>query len=341
VSLLSVPRDTQIELPDVGVSKLNAAYGQGYARAEELYGPGTTPQQGGMALAATTLGDVLNQGGNRLRIHYIAQVNFDGFAQIIDALGGVTIDVPKQIIDDEYPTDDFRTMHVEFQPGPQHMDGARALIYARTRHADSDFDRGARQQQVIRAVITELRQRGAFGQALVLPKLLSGLHGTVATTLPIDRPDVLLGLAWIGSGLNPDEIGQVRLGPDIDPNMQEVGSNLIWSQAGLEAAVSSLITRPDEASEAASVQVLNGSGVSGLARRVTGDLERDGFGVIPAGDAPTADVAKTVIYDLKGKPRTSHHLASVLHAEVRSDPPDGLDSPADIVVVLGKDAATQ
>ena len=341
-SLLSIPRDSRVNVRGVGETKINVAYGQGYADAVGLYGPGTTPQEGGMALAAQTVEQFLGLPARGQRIDYVAQINFDGFAKIIDALGGITIDVPKPIVDDAYPTPDLGTRRVEFKPGPQPMDGATALIYARTRHADSDFDRAARQQQVMRAIVDKLRERGKLGQLLAIPKILDGLHGSVTTTMPIARLDVLAGMGWLASGLNPDEIGQVRISPETAPNYQEDGSDLIWSPDDIHAVVGAFLTPPSEANEAARVQVLNGTGVGGLAGRVTGRLEQAGFIVIPAADAPTTDVQKTIVYDLKGKPRTSRRLADLLHAELREGPPpEGVASEADIVVILGQDAVTQ
>src|SRR5689334_3547814 len=156
-SMLSIPRDTQVELPDIGVTKINTAYGQGYAGAETLYRAGTTPQQGGMALAAQTVERLLLLPERGQHVDAIAQINFDGFAKVIDLLDGIDIDVPAPIVDDEYPTPDFGVTRIEFKPGVQHMDGATALIYARTRHADSDFGRAQRQQQVLRAIVAKLR----------------------------------------------------------------------------------------------------------------------------------------------------------------------------------------
>ena len=247
-SMLSIPRDTRVELPDIGSTKINTAYGQGYAGAETLYRPGTTPQQGGMALAAQTVERLLLLPERGQHVDAIAQINFDGFAKVIDVLGGVDIDVPTLIVDDEYPTPDFGITRIEFQPGVQHMDGATALIYARTRHADSDFGRAERQQQVLRAIAAKLRARGPLGQAWLAPGLLGGLDGAVTTTLPIARPDVLLGLAWLGSGLNPDELGQTRLSPETAPNYREEGSDLIWDPNDIRAVVDSFLTRPSEAS---------------------------------------------------------------------------------------------
>jgi polyisoprenyl-teichoic acid--peptidoglycan teichoic acid transferase len=339
VSMLSIPRDTRVELPDIGSTKLNTAYGQGYAGAETFYRPGTTPQQGGMALAAQTVERLLLLPERGQHVDAIAQINFDGFAKVIDVLGGVDINVPALIVDDEYPTPDFGITRIEFQPGLQHMDGATALIYARTRHADSDFGRAERQQQVLRAIAAELRARGLLGQAWLAPGMLGGLEGAVTTTLPIARPDVLLGLAWLGSGLNPDELGQTHLSPATAPNYREEGSDLIWDSNDIRAVVDSFLTRPSEALEAATVQVLNGTIVSGLASRISGELERAGFTLIAPGNAPATDLPKTIVYDLTSKPRTSRRLVQQLGAELRQGAPDGVATNADIVVVVGEDQA--
>jgi LCP family protein required for cell wall assembly len=338
-SMLSIPRDTRVNVRDIGETKINVAYGQGYANAEALYGPGTTPQQGGMSLAGQTVEQLLQLPQRGQRVDAVAQINFDGFAKVIDALGGIDIDVPRPIVDDAYPTPDFGTTRVEFKPGLQHMTGAEALIYARTRHADSDFGRAERQQQVLRAIAAELRKRGALGQVRLAPKLIGGLEGAVTTTLPIARLDVLAGLAWLGSGLSPDELGQVQLNPETAPNYREEGSDLIWDPNDVRAVVDAFLTQPGEASEAATVQVLNGTEVSGLAGRTSGELEQAGFTVIAPDNAPSLDVQKTIVYDLKGKPRTSRRLAQQLGAEVRQGAPDGVATSADIVVILGQDQA--
>jgi len=340
-SMLSIPRDTQANIRGLGESKINTAYGQGYTDAEALYGAGVMPQEGGMALAAQTVEQLLQLPQRGQRIDAIAEINFDGFANLIDALGGITIDVPRAIVDDEYPTPDFGITRIEFQPGPQQMDGQRALIYARTRHSDSDFGRAERQQQVLRAIAAKIRERGTLGQILLAPKLLGSVDGTVETTLPIARLDTLAGLAWIASGLSPDQIGQTRLSPETAPNYREEGSDLIWDPNDVRAVVDAFLTRPSEAAEQATVQVLNGTATSGLAGRVSLELDQAGFSMTPAGNAPTNDIATTIVYDVTGKSRTSQRLAKLLKAELRQGAPPGVASEADIVVIAGSDQVTK
>src|SRR5262245_24443271 len=68
-------------------------------------------------------------------IDYVVRVNFDGFIGAIDAIGGITVYMPEELYDAEYPTMDYGYRVAHFLPGPQHMDGATALVYSRIRHA--------------------------------------------------------------------------------------------------------------------------------------------------------------------------------------------------------------
>jgi LCP family protein required for cell wall assembly len=248
-NLLTIPRDTQVELPELGITKINVAYGYGYEHAEALYGSGTTPQQGGMALAAEAVETFLGLSERGMRVDYTAQVNFEGFASVIDTLGGITIDVPYFIEDHAYPTEDLRTMYVSFEAGPQRMDGATALIYARTRHYDSDFSRNQRQQQVLHAIVGEFRQRSYPERLWLMPRILksiTGAEGTtppVITTMPIDRLDIMPGMVLLASRLHPERIGQFGINPDEVVLTAEVGSNLIWDPDSVHEQVSRFLKR--------------------------------------------------------------------------------------------------
>lgn len=138
VSLLSIPRDIFIEVPEWGLWRINTIN-----RDAELAEPGSGPGR-----AKDAVGINFGVGVDRYM-----RINFDAFVGIVDALGGVDIEVPRLLVDYEYPDGAGGTITVEFQPGWQHMDGARALAYARTRHADDDYQRAARQQQVMSAIL--------------------------------------------------------------------------------------------------------------------------------------------------------------------------------------------
>ena len=98
----------------------------------------------------------------------------------MDAVGGIDLDVPRPLIDYEYPTADYGVTTVEFAAGPQHMDGERALIYARIRHGSSDFQRAERQQLVIQALLRRGLQPSAWPR---WPALLAALRAAAETDL--------------------------------------------------------------------------------------------------------------------------------------------------------------
>lgn len=157
VSLISVPRDLIVDIPGYGHDRINSAYVYG-----ELYKePG-----GGIGLLRRTIEQ--NFG---LSVDHFGLVDFQCFRTTVDAVGGVSVNVPKAIVDTEYPTDDYGFKTVKFDVGSQLMDGERALEYARTRHADNDFQRMQRQQLIMAAVrdqVLRLRSLPA------LPTILSG-----------------------------------------------------------------------------------------------------------------------------------------------------------------------
>lgn len=144
-------------------------------------------------------------------------------------------------------------------------------------------------------------------------------------------------MAWIATGLDPATIGQFRIAPDTAPNFREIGSDILWDPAEVREVVRDFLATPGVETKNARIQVLNGAGVTGLARRVSGELEAAGFTVVPAADAPRSDVPRTIVYDVTGKPATARRLAALLDAEIRRGPPDGVAPTVDIVVVLGRD----
>ncbi len=141
LALLSIPRDLYIKIPRYGDHRINTAHFWG-----EREGAG-----GGPGLAMETVAHNFGVPVN----HYV-RVDFEGFRAVVDAVGGVDIVVDRAIVDSAYPTDDYGTTRIEIPAGPQRMDGERALQYVRTRRGASDFERAARQQQVLKALMRQM-----------------------------------------------------------------------------------------------------------------------------------------------------------------------------------------
>lgn len=141
VSLLSIPRDLFVNVPLYGARRVNTVNLLG-----ELEEEGTGP---------ALLRDALDETFGFRTDRYV-RLNFTAFEALVDSVGGLRINVPKPIVDYQYPTENYGTMTVRFDAGWQHMDGETALIYARTRHADDDYGRAERQQQVVQALALKM-----------------------------------------------------------------------------------------------------------------------------------------------------------------------------------------
>lgn len=197
VGMLSIPRDLYVEIPGYGENRINAAHVLGESEQEGY----------GIDLAAQTVEQ--NFG---VRVHRTLRLNFDGFVAIIDAAGGVTIDVPESFTDYEYPTPDYGTMTVSFDAGVQHMSGERALQYARIRHGSSDFVRADRQQQVIAALVRQLLHPANWWR---IPGVYVAFVQNVETDLTlIDAALLAPAVLWVG----PDNMDRQVITQDIAPN---------------------------------------------------------------------------------------------------------------------------
>jgi LCP family protein required for cell wall assembly len=181
VGMLSIPRDLYVTIPGYGENRINSAH---------IFGENAAAG-GGIPLARATIEQ--NFG---IPVDHTVRLSFTAFVAIIDAAGGIDVDVPYQFIDYEYPTPDYGTMVVEFRTGSQHMDGERALQYARIRHGSSDFERAERQQQVITALISTLTKPANWWR---LPDVAVAFTSNVETDLTLFDA-VMMGPAvlWVG-----------------------------------------------------------------------------------------------------------------------------------------------
>lgn len=138
-------------------------------------------------------------------IHYFAMVNLEGFVGIVDALGGVTIDVPKTIVDEVYPHENGSVQKVVIEAGRRHLDGHLALAYARIRRHSDDFARMHRQRCVLGAVAEQaspLAIMRSFGS------IATAVKENVSTDIPQDR---LADLVDLLPKVSTDRIDSLRI----------------------------------------------------------------------------------------------------------------------------------
>ncbi len=182
IAMLSIPRDLWVDIPGHGPERINAAAYMGESNGS-----------GGPALLAATLRENLG-----IRVDAYAQIDFAGLERIIDAMGGVDVDVA-QPVDDWIDTGDGKPpVHVRIEAGPQHLDGHTALCYVRSRRGTTDMDRSQRQQQVLLALRDAATRPGMLPR---LPALMSTLAGTVKTNL---RPSDALALLDVALRTQPE-----------------------------------------------------------------------------------------------------------------------------------------
>lgn len=172
VAAVSVPRDLLVDVPNVGPDKINSSYNWGVTSKPN-------DPVSGIAKVRDTVESVFG-----VPIDGYVLIDFGGFKDVIDAMGGFDINVPYAIEDDAYPTEDYGTEVVKFPAGPQHMDGATALKYVRTRHFDSDDARRKRQFQVMLALFDQGKSVRSVTHA---DKVILALGKSVQTSFPLDQ----------------------------------------------------------------------------------------------------------------------------------------------------------
>jgi LCP family protein required for cell wall assembly len=296
VSILSFPRDLIVEVPACG---------------------GHPPFTGRINEAFTycnmkgTLQTVKQLTG--IPINYMVAVNFRGFREIVDKVGGVYLDVDQRYFNDNSGLGPGQTYaEIDLKPGYQHLDGPHALSYVRFRHTDSDLYRIARQQQFVKAL---KQQVSSFWSITKVP----GIVNTITENVEVgvgggEKLDVgtLYGYAKLAYGLPSGNFHQVQIEGLSGYN------ELTAPQDAIDSAVDKFLNPdPNAAEKAASVatgrplpkqkappprdvtiEVLNGNGVVGSASDASYLLSRRGYQVVTGGNADTFEYFQTqVVYD--------------------------------------------
>lgn len=204
-AMFSVPRDlSNAPLPEgMGLWSCNCfpdlithLYDSAVRYPDAFPGPGEPP----INAIKASLGEIFG-----MPIHYYAMVTLDGFVGIVDALGGVTIEVPKTIVDRTYPHENGSTAQVVIEEGTRHLDGHNALAYARIRRGSSDFARMHRQRCVLGAVVSQtspIEIVASFGA------LASAVKEHVSTDIPQDR---LVDFVDLIPKVSTDRIATLRI----------------------------------------------------------------------------------------------------------------------------------
>jgi LCP family protein required for cell wall assembly len=347
VAEISIPRDWDVPMYNaagkkVDQGKINQAYSDGV-----LDGDGGVPagqEDAGGAMADAALSHLLG-----IPIDYFVGLDFTAFDQGVDAVGGIDIDVPVSFVDPQYPSCDADTCPYEtisFKAGEQHMDGAIALEYARSRHGDNgqgtDFARSQRQQQILTAIKQKVLSIGGIGD---LPSLLDALGGNVDTNMTLDDVEAIYNLV---KGVNSAAILHIGLDATnflYECNVPTCSADFLDAHDGSYATVDHFIQNvfapPNSLGEHPTVGIEDGSGTgNGASGRWAGIFGELGWSTQDLGGVPT--VTGTEVIDRSGGTDTAaaKWFAAYFGVSVTTEPPPspGASGSADgVIVVLGQD----
>jgi len=322
VAMLSIPRDLSVDIPGYGWRKINHANAFGEWE-KEGYGP---------VLASQVISNITGQP-----IHYYVRIDFNGFVEFIDEIGGIDVYVERSFTDYQYPTSDDKYQVVSFEQGEQHMDGETALKFVRSRHGTngeaSDFARSRRQQIILAAVKDKV-----LSPSLILnPKRIIKLYDTVKESVETNlTTSEMLLLVNMSRKIDTENIINKVL--DTGPGSPLYATNIngafmilprggTWNEVMAIAKnifeeknneTSTAVTSSSSSPTKIQVEIQNGTTIPGLAYATSLVLKENNFEIVKIGNAEQRDYAKSVIFDMTNgeKSKELALLQSLLDANV-------------------------
>lgn len=324
VGLLSIPRDTRVfipeaEVPGTGLVKINDYQKITHAHA-----------YGGPELAVATVEQWLG-----VTIHHYVRFDFTAFKTAVDALGGVDVDVPQDMV----YTDPYQNLDINLKKGPQHLDGDQALEMCRYReYVNGDIGRIATQKIFLTALI---KKAASLSGVLKLPELVSAVSPYVKTDLSTQD---ILSLGNMALSVKPENV-RMEAVPGKPDNIDDGDGNgplsyWIADRQGTIDIVNDLIRGISKEQNAnIKVAIENGNGVTGAADAVATFLLDEGFDVVSVGNANKQDYAETQV--IASTDMQSGQWAVI--KSVRATCPSAktfsgkVPAGADVLIVIGKD----
>ncbi|MEM7794770.1 MAG: LCP family protein [Cyanobacteria bacterium P01_C01_bin.118] len=309
--VLSVPRDTRA-LVNGGLTKINEAN-----------------LDGGPALTAESISDLL--GG--VAIDRYVRINVQGVEKLIDALGGVTVDVPKDM---KYQ-DDSQHLYINLKAGRQTLDGDQALQFLRFRYDDNgDIGRVQRQQMMMRSVIEQTLNPATIAR---LPKILSVIQSHVDTNLSVEE---LVALVGYGSQTSRSDVQMLMLPGSFSSPEEFALSYWLPSYSRIDAMVEQYFgLESAQVMEAASpsylrVVIQDSTGDDVAIQSLIDRLYDSGYRNVSVGQYLNEAIPETRIVAQRGDRASASMLQRFLRiGEVRVESTGNLDS--DITIQLGED----
>ncbi len=290
ISMLSLPRDLYVQIP--------TARGKSYGRINEVYQRSlkdATPE-----VAMKWLADKVTEITGEPVDKYL-NIDFSGFKKFVDVLGGIEVDVPEDLVDYEFPDDNWWYQTFRIKKGFQVINGQTALKYVRSRHSTSDFDRSARQQLVLRAIKDKLFSLDALSSPAKLSRLYSTVTDHIKTDLQIDE---LAELAMFAKDLQSSKMLSFNLNDGCfqsasfckvggflyTPAREQFGGMSVllpdWATSTnvseysvIRKFANFIYNYPEMYIENEEITLVNATRTTGLANRLALDLKKYGFNI--------------------------------------------------------------
>lgn len=327
MAMLSIPRDLYLTIKSPSYAgKINGVYDLGNRQTKE----------GGANLLKQEIGKILD-----LPIHYYVGADFNGFIKAVDTIGGIDVYVDKGINDPLYPAPDmihYQTFKIS--AGQQHLDGATALKYSRSRETTSDFDRSARQQKVIAAFKDKLISSGTLSDPKKVASLINIASQNIKTDLSVDE---IKSLAKIIKDIDKNKVVSKVLSNATDgPLVSDSSSGTFylkpkggtWKE--VQKIAHEIFADPFLKREAANIEIVNASHQNDAAiTDLAATLKSYGYNIVKTSKDKNY-LKETVIYDYSsgGKKYTLEFLSKRLHANIAQKPASS-EVAVDLQIVIG------
>ncbi|HOX60556.1 MAG TPA: LCP family protein [Candidatus Magasanikbacteria bacterium] len=352
IAMVSVPRDLGVEINGDGPRKINSAN----ALAEKE-NPGSGP-----AATQKIIEKIFN-----IKIDYFIRIDFAAFSEMIDAMGGVTVNVERSFSDYTYPAANYEFQTISFEKGTTTMNGDTALKFARSRHGNngegSDFARAYRQQKIIMAAKQKFFSAGTLANPIKIYNLYKTLDKHILTNMDFSE---MMALANYGRELNREDVATLVLDNSPDGLLKETygadGSYLLLPKSGNYSDISKIIQNiftvitptnqntPEQKTEifttsTAHIEIQNGTWQAGLAARYEKRLSDKNYKVSTIGNTEIRPQPMSAIYVITTTPPTkdASSLQNDLSIPIRQALPTGVtpSTTTDILIILGEDIHEQ
>jgi LCP family protein required for cell wall assembly len=296
VTMISIPRDTWVKDDIIYNSKINEVY----QNAKKHFGSSTEGLEHLKSKVEVMMG---------VPIHYWVKADFNGFKELVDAIGGIDVTVEQAIYDPYYPLDgtyEYQTFSIA--AGLQHLDGETALKYARSRKTTSDFDRANRQQQIIYAI----KQQALASDVILSPERITEILNTLKRNLETNiTVKEILTLGSFAADFSTDQINHRLIHDDptrcggflYTPEREYYNGQFVLVPAGgfdfIHRYADLNFTHPAISPEETTIHLLNGTRTVGIAGETKQVLQRYCFDINRFGNATTRDVQETTYYYLQ------------------------------------------